>query len=70
MFWLELSASLLVLVQIYFYGRKTLWGPILGVSAAIAFIIYMILANAWGFLPMNLIGLALHAYNWYMWNKY
>ena len=69
MFYLELLSSILVLAQILFYGKKSLLGPILGIAAALAFITYMILASAWGFLPMNLVGLGLHIYNLYLWYK-
>jgi hypothetical protein len=69
MFLLELLSSFLVLTQILFYGQKSILGPILGIAAALAFIIYMILASAWGFLPMNVVGLGLHCYNLYLWRK-
>lgn len=69
MFLLELTSSILVLAQILFYGKKSLLGPILGIAAAVAFIAYMVLAGAWGFLPMNVVGLGLHCYNLYLWYK-
>jgi hypothetical protein len=66
---IQLSASALSLTGQWFYGNKSKWGPILGLSAQVPWWIIMVTQGLWGLLPVNIFTGIIHARNLWKWIK-
>ena len=51
----QLSASALSIAGTYFYGNKTMAGPILGIAAQVPWWLIMDEGSLWGLLPVNTV---------------
>lgn len=67
----EMTAMILVMLQIWLYGRLSLWGPILGGLGAVMWITmgYLATPTMFGLIILNIIILYLQAYNYVKWAK-
>lgn len=67
----EVTAMTMVIVQIWLYGRLSLWGPIFGAAGAIMWIImaYSTEPKLWGLIFLNVIILYLQGYNYWKWSR-
>ena len=63
----QLSASALTIAGTYFYGNKTIAGPMLGIAAQVPWWLVMYEGSLWGLLPVNAMMLVLHARNLHKW---
>ena len=63
----QLSASALSIAGTYFYGNKTMAGPMLGIAAQVPWWLIMYEGSLWGLLPVNTVMLVLHARNLWKW---
>lgn len=63
----QLSASALTIAGTYFYGNKTVAGPMLGIAAQVPWWLVMYEGSLWGLLPVNAMMLVLHARNLHKW---
>ena len=63
----QLSASALTIAGTYFYGNKTIAGPVLGIAAQLPWWLVMYEGSLWGLLPVNAMMLVLHARNLHKW---
>jgi hypothetical protein len=66
---IQLSASALSLSGQWFYGNKSKWGPVLGLSAQVPWWIIMVTQGLWGLLPVNIFTGIIHARNLWKWIK-
>lgn len=66
----EMTAMAFVMLQIWLYGRLSLWGPITGGIGALMWITMGYLANPtmWGLIILNIIILYLQGYNYFKWS--
>jgi len=62
-----LSACLVI--NLYLMGNKTIWGPITGVGAQLAWIGYILLTHQYGLLSGSLVLIAINLRNWVKWHK-
>ncbi len=60
---LEWIAFGLGAVCVYAYGRSKKWGAILGMIAALVFMLWGSLAGLWGAFTINIGFFSLHSYN-------
>lgn len=67
----ELTAMILVMLQIWLYGRLSLWGPILGGIGALMWITMGWQADPtmFGLIILNVIILYLQVFNYVKWSK-
>lgn len=67
----ELTAMVMVMVQIWLYGRLSLWGPIVGGIGAVMWIImgYRADPTMWGLIILNIIILYLQVLNYVKWSR-
>jgi hypothetical protein len=63
----QLSASALTIAGTYFYGNKTIAGPMLGIAAQVPWWLVMYESSLWGLLPVNAMMLLLHVRNLHKW---
>jgi hypothetical protein len=63
----QLSASALSIAGTYFYGNKTMAGPMFGIAAQVPWWLIMYEGSLWGLLPVNAVMLVLHARNLWKW---
>ena len=63
----QLLASALTIAGTYFYGNKTIAGPVLGIAAQLPWWLVMYEGSLWGLLPVNAMMLVLHARNLHKW---
>ena len=65
----QLSASALSIAGTYFYGNKTMAGPVLGIAAQVPWWLMMYQGSLWGLLPVNAVMLVVHARNLWKWSR-
>jgi hypothetical protein len=65
----QLSASALSIAGTYFYGNKTMAGPMLGIAAQVPWWLLMYQGSLWGLLPVNAVMLVVHARNLWKWSR-
>jgi hypothetical protein len=65
----QLAASVLTLAAQWFYGNKSIWGPVIGLSGQFAWWAIMFEGHLWGLLPANVVMVAIHVRNLIKWNK-
>lgn len=67
----ELTAMTLVMLQIWLYGRLSLWGPILGGLGALMWITmgWQAEPTMYGLIILNIIILYLQVFNYVKWSK-
>ena len=65
----QLSASALTIAGTYFYGNKTMAGPMLGIAAQVPWWLIMYEDSLWGLLPVNTMMLVLHVRNLWKWSR-
>lgn len=62
--------SLLLIVNLYLIGNKSLWGPISGVGINLAFILYYTcMSHQYGLVLGTVVLTALNLRNWVKWSK-
>ena len=66
----EMTAMIFVMLQIWLYGRLSLWGPITGGLGALMWITmgYLASPTMWGLIILNIIILYLQGYNYFKWS--
>lgn len=67
----EMTAMIMVMLQIWLYGRLSLWGPILGGIGALMWITmgYLAEPTMWGLIILNIIILYLQVLNYVKWSR-
>jgi len=68
MIW-QIAASIATMASVYYYGNKSLAGPVLGIVSEIPWLIVMIDSSLWGLLPVNIVMLVMHARALWKWNS-
>jgi len=59
--------SVLLIVNLYLMGNKTVWGPITGIVAQGLWIFYGVMTQQYGLVPGVLILLLINIRNWRKW---
>lgn len=68
-FILVLVASIATILQIWYYGNKSLAGPIWGLIGLIFWFSAMVIVPLWGTAPLNVFALVVHVRNLIKWKK-
>jgi hypothetical protein len=66
-FILQWSATILILIHIYLYGKKSLYGPILGIVSSV---LWVLIGYRAGIIPLvvtNVVCLGIHFNNMIKW---
>ena len=58
-----------VLLVMWLMGRKTIWGPISGVTFQILWCVYGLLSGQWGLLAASTALGGVHIWNWIKWKR-
>lgn len=66
---LQWTLSLSSALMLYLMGRKSVWGPAVGLANQVLWIAYVLWIRQWGLLPGVLMYTAMHAWNLYKWRR-
>lgn len=64
---IQLTASALTMLSMWFYGSKLKVGPMFGLAAQVPWWAIMIHGQLWGILPVNTAMLIIHTRNLWKW---
>lgn len=59
--------SVLLIVNLYLMGNKTIWGPISGIIAQAVWVVYGIMTRQYGLVPGVVVLLLINIRNWRKW---
>ena len=66
---LQSLASSTTIIQMWFYGNKSIQGPIWGIISNLCWWSVMFHHELWGVAPVNAVMLFINLRNWYKWEK-
>ena len=66
---LEIGAAATTILQLWFYGNKSLAGPVWGLIAVVFWWALVIWTGLWGLIPLNLFAMLVNIRNLVKWTK-
>lgn len=64
----EMGAMFIVLLNVWLYGRLSLWGPIFGVLGCVMWIVMGVRAELYGLVILNIILMSQNIWNYIKWS--
>lgn len=54
-------------LMLWLMGNKSKWGPVVGLTNQVLWVVYTVITKQWGLLPGVVLYAAIHARNLYRW---